>query len=190
MADRILDGLPGAPHLPAASFRILDSVEKRISDHEVDALRSRLAEALRHFEGLAGETVTVATRTRPDGSTSRWNPYASADPVNRIIRVPVYEPVSNVTLFHELGHCAIQAEIEDGADHPRTSEEFCSLYTIARQPPGLIDEDRIPYFGNPGVPTAEWPRIAREALEYREEKRNYIQKAREWLAVGGGGRRG
>jgi len=172
--------------LPPASYRVLRSVEKRLTDEEVTDLKSRLAAALDHFPALAGQTVTVACRHNPDREKhSRWNPYASADPVNRLIRVPTHERTTNVTLFHELAHLAIEIEGERGQDVPTSSEEFCSLYAIARQPPALIDKVRIPYLGHPDQPKEEWPRLARKALEYRENHHAYIQKARQWLGTTG-----
>lgn len=172
--------------LPPASYRVLRSVEKRLTDEEVTDLKRRLGTALEHFPALAGQTVTVACRHDPDNTDhSRWNPYASADPVNRLIRVPTHERTTNVTLFHELAHLAIEIEAERGQDHPTSSEEFCSLYAIARQPAGLIDEPRIPYFGQPTPDREEWPRLARKALEYRENHHAYIQKANQWFDTTG-----
>lgn len=169
---------------PQASFRVLRSVEKRLSEFQLQSLKMRLGTALEHFPALGGQTVTVACRREPDREEhTRWNPYASADPVNRLIRVPTHDRTSNVTLFHELGHLAIHIEAERGQDHPTTSEEYCSLYSIARQPPELIDEDRIPYFGEPKVHRSKWPGIAEEAIEYRENHHAYIQQARKWYGL-------
>jgi hypothetical protein len=69
------------------------------------------------------------------------------------------------------------------ADHPLTSEPYCSIKTIARMPPDLVYREHIAYLGTPGVPKDEYPEICQEALEYREEHRNYIQKAIEWLEI-------
>jgi len=172
--------------VPTGSFRVLRSVETRLTDEEVTDLKHRLGEAIPHFTALGGQTVTVACRMNPDREKhTRWNPYASADPVNRLIRVPTHERTTNVTLFHELAHLAIEIEGERGADVPTSSEEFCSLYAIARQPADLIDEHRIPYLGHPDQPKEEWPRLARKALEYRENHHAYIQKARQWFGTTG-----
>lgn len=172
--------------VPTASFRVLGSVEKRLADGRLASLKRRLGQALEHFPALGGQTVTVACRMNPDREEhTRWNPYASADPVNRLIRVPTHERTTNVTLFHELAHLAIEIEDERGADVPTSSEEFCSLYAIARQPPDLIDEPRIPYFGEPTPDREEWPRLARKALEYRENHHAYIQKANQWFDTTG-----
>jgi len=171
---------------PTASFRVLRSVEMRLSDGRVKSLKRRLGEALDHFPALAGQTVTVACRMNPDREEhTRWNPYASADPVNRLIRVPTHERTTNVILYHELAHLAIEIKDERGADVPTSSEEFCSLYAIGRQPPELIDEDRIPYLGHPDPPIERWPTIARRALEYREDHHAYIKQARQWFGTTG-----
>lgn len=168
---------------PPASFRVLDSVKARLTDEELTNFKNRLATALEHFDALEGEVVTVACRWDPDGDHSRFNPYAQADPVNRLIRIPTHERCTNVTIFHELGHLAIEIEAENGADHPTSSEEFCSLYSIARQPSHLIDEARIPYFGHPSIPKDRWPEAAEQALEYRENHHAYIKQAKQWLGV-------
>lgn len=176
----------GSGGLPPASCRMLRSVEKRLTDEQVGDLKLRMGEAIDHFPALAGQTVTVACRRKPDKEEhSRWNPYASADPVNRLIRVPTHERTSNVTIFHELAHLAVEIESERGQDVPTSSEEFCSLYAIARQPAELIDEPRIPYLGHPDPDREEWPRIARKAIEYRENHHAYIQKARQWFGTTG-----
>lgn len=168
------------------TYRVLDSVERRLEGEELESLKRRVGRAVGYFDALATETVTVATRLDPGGEHNRFNPYASADPVNRLIRVPTEVQCTNVTLFHELAHLAIRIEIEDGADHPPSSEEFCSLFAIARQPASSIDEDRIPYFGEPEPPAEEWPGICEDALEYREENgphSHYIARAKEWLGT-------
>lgn len=180
------DHVPFETGLSGGAYRVLDSVGKRLTDEELQDLKKRVGTALRYFDALDGETVTVACRHDPDNTDhSRWNPYASADPVNRLIRVPTHERTTNVTIFHELGHLAIEIEAEEGADVPTSSEEFCSLYSIARQPPALIDEPRIPYLGHPERDREEWPRLARKALEYRENHHAYIQKAKQWLGTTG-----
>jgi len=186
-ADTVTDPTVFDPAaVPTASFRVLQSVEKRLADGRVKSLKRRLGEALEHYPSLAGQTVTVACRMNPDREKhTRWNPYASADPVNRLIRVPTHERTTNVTLFHELAHLAIEIEDERGADVPTSSEEFCSLYAIARQPPDLIDDDRIPYLGHPHPPKERWPKIARRALEYRENHHAYIKQARQWFGTTG-----
>lgn len=167
----------------SGTYRVLDSVECRLDEDALTDFQSRLGGAMEHFDALAGETVTVACRLDPDGDHSRWNPYAQADPVNRLIRIPTHERCTNVTIYHELAHLAIEIEADAGAEHPTTSEEFCSLFAIARQPAELIDEPRIPYFGHPDVDRGIWPHIARRSLRYREEHHDYIQKATELLEV-------
>jgi len=91
-----------------------------------------------------------------------------------VICLPPDRATTNITLWHELGHVAIRVRYEDGEDVARTSEEFCSIYSVARMSPGVIDEDRIPYLGEPSAPAEEWPGICRRALEYREDHYDYI----------------
>lgn len=180
------DHVPFETGLTVGSYRVLGSVEKRLTEDELTDFKRRLGTALRYFDRLNGETVTVACRKDPDREEhSRWNPYASADPVNRLIRIPTHERCTNVTIFHELAHLAIEIADEEGADVPTTSEEYCSLYAIARQPPELIDEHRIPYLGHPDHPKEDWPRICQKALDYRENHHAYIKKARQWLGTTG-----
>lgn len=161
-------------------------METRLSDETLEDFTARLERALPHFKALAGQTVTIACRLDPEKDHSQWNPYAMADGVNRLIRIPTHTRCSNVTLYHELAHLAIEIEVERGAaDHPTTSEEFCSLYAIARQPPELIDENRIPYFGSPDPPKDEWAHIAQRALDYRQNHHAYIKRANEWFGTTG-----
>lgn len=175
------------------SYRILDSVERRLSDAWLQDLKRRLYQAIQYFPELDSETVTVGVNQDPQNRDyDRWNPYASAESVNFLIRIPTHEEVSNVTLFHELAHLAIHVLDVPGEDVPASSEEFCSIFAIARQPVQLIDEDRIPYLGSPRAPFCDWPAICQDALAYRDERgtnSHYIQNCRERLEVGPNGGR-
>ena len=158
-------------------FRILGSVEADFSESELNRLTTRLARALRFFPELNDVTVTVAKK--PESHS--W--YAEADMNNDIIFLPTHELCPFQTICHELSHLAINKLDEQGVDVPPTSEEFTSILAIARLPPEHLDKSGIAYLGRPSVPRSEWPGICQRALEYREEKRNYIQKCKEWLKV-------
>lgn len=84
-------------------------------------------------------------------------------------------------MYHELAHLAIQVKYERGDDVPRTSEEFCSLFQLTRQPVDRLDEDRVPYFGEPVVDPSAWAGVAEAALSYREDHHDYVKQARAWL---------
>lgn len=170
-------------------FQFLESIENALSENELSDLRDRLGVALRYFPHLWDHTITVGVleeheeRSR-DGSDTA----ATALVRNYTVHVRTDKRISNSTLFHELAHLEIYKRVRNGADLPRTSEEFCDIYAVARMEPGLLfDDDSLSYIGEPSVPLDDWPRICRKALAYREDKRNYIQKAREWLGVGDGG---
>lgn len=172
-ADHLYD--PVGPSL--GSFRVLDSVGNDLEDAELAALKKRVQYALEAFPELNNTTVTVGKK--PEDHS--W--YAEADWDNDIIFLPTHETCPCITIYHELGHLAIKKLDEHGVDVPVTSEEFCSIFSVARMPVEAIDRDHIAYLGNPEKPREEWPDICQRALEYRERKRNYIQKAREWLEV-------
>lgn len=166
---------PTGPAL--SSYRVIESVETRLDDDELAALKNRLRNALKYFPELNETTVTVAWK--PEDHS--W--YAEADWNNDLIFLPAHEPCPAITIFHELGHLAIHKLDEQDEDVPVTSEEFCSIFSVARMPVEAIDRDHIAYLGSPEKPREEWPDICQRALEYREDNRNYIQKCKEWLAV-------
>lgn len=180
MADRV--SIPydrgGQEVRGLAAWRVLEHFGGQADDDVLEGIKTRLPIALKDFPALAHETLNVGMLYENDNAAARAFGY------NRLICLPPDSHTSNVTLWHELGHVAIRVRYENGEDVPRTSEEFCSIYSVARMSPDTIDEDRIPYLGKPAAPTEEWPGICRRALEYREEKQNYIQKAQEWLEVG------
>lgn len=157
------------------AYRVIGSVERDLDEDELSNLKKRLGYALEHFPELNGRTVTVAKK--PEDHS--W--YAEADLNNDIIHLPTHEPCPYITICHELSHLAIKRLDDRGRDVPPSSEEFCSIFGVARMPPDRIDRSRIAYLGYPDVPRQQWPTICRRALDYREQHRNYIQKAQEWL---------
>lgn len=169
------------------AYRVLETFD---SAADTDAtpfskhIRRQMQRALQDFPELVGEVVTVA-RLRPDDLENGTN--ARAGMLNRIVYVPTERPTSFATIYHELGHLAIQIRDERGEDVPTTSEEYCSIFSVARMPPELVDEEYIAYLGSPRVPQEKWPNICQQALEYRENHRNYIQQCKKWLGVDSAG---
>jgi len=161
----------------APTWRVLEHFEKQAGDAVLNSIRERLPTALRDFPALSGETVNVGLLYE------NANAQAQAFGYNRLLCLPPNEPTTNVTLWHELGHVAIRVRYENDEDVAKTSEEFCSIYSVARMPARMIDEKRIPYLGDPSVPQEAWPNICEQALRYRENNRNYIQQCKEWLKV-------
>jgi hypothetical protein len=160
-----------------AAWRVLEHFGDQADEDVLESVKERLPIALRDFPALAHETVNVGILY--ENADAR----AQAFGYNRLICLPPDEPTANITLWHELGHVAIRVRYEDGEDVAKTSEEFCSIYSVARMPPGAIDEDRIAYLGYPDAPREEWPEICRRALEYREDHHDYIQQCKDWLEI-------
>lgn len=160
-----------------AAWRILEHFGGQADEDVLESVKKRLPIALRDFPALAHETVNVGVLYE------NADAQAQAFGYNRLICLPPDEPTTNVTLWHELGHVAIRVRYENGEDVAKTSEEYCSIYSVARMPPEVIDENRIPYLGEPSVPRKEWPDICRRALEYREDHHDYIQQCKEWLEI-------
>lgn len=175
-----------APQPPGhATYHLLPTYTKTLSEDGLATVRRQLPPALQAFPTLDGCTVLIGRL--PPSIEIRGDPVARAQPTHRLVELPVGEPPSNLTLFHELAHLAIYELHWDGEDLPRTSEEFTSLYALARMPPDLIFRDDIPYFGSVAAPADDWPAIARDALAYRDEhgaNSHYIQRAREWFGGG------
>ena len=170
------------------SYRILESLRSR-AEYDLDVLRDQLKLACDHYPQLGGRTVTVGCRQSPGSDHSLFTPYASAEPVNYYIRLPVETQPSHQVVFHELAHLEIYERERFGAALPESSEEFCSIYTVARMPSDILFRDDIAYLGEPSVPKDEWPAICRQALEYRDRNganSHYIKKCREWLGVNDG----
>lgn len=167
------------------SYRILESLHSR-AEYDLDNLRDQLKLACDHYPQLGGRTVTVGCRQSPGSEHSLFTPYASAEPVNYYIRLPVETQPSHQVVFHELAHLEIYERERFGAAVPESSEEFCSIYTVARMPPDVLYRDDIAYLGEPSVPKDDWPAICRRALEYRDENganSHYIKRCKEWLQI-------
>ena len=140
-----------------------------------EELKEKISVALKYFPELKYETIYVGVIT--DNSVD-----GRADDVNRIIKFRVNVPPSYVTVFHELAHLAIRWLSEQGVKLPKT-EEFCSIFAMARMPPELIDINKIPYIGEPRIPKEQIPILCRKALEYRKKHRNYIQWLRKQAKI-------
>lgn len=156
---------------------------------ESDALASSLADVrqwlktgFKQFPELSDRTVYVGITH--EEITFHGEPHAMADPYNNIIYLNAGCMAEGYqTLCHELMHLLIYKEDENGRDRPKTSEEYCSIRTIAQMDADMLYRDDIAYLGEPDVPKDEWPAICQDALEYRENNRNYIQQCKEWLAI-------
>lgn len=174
----------------SAAFRILETFAAAAQETPkpvAEDVRTRMEYALQDFPELAHETINVGWLD-PDATEER-DVVGRARPRNNMVLLPADRLSSFMTIYHELGHLAIEQLDEDGGDAPTTSEEFCSIFSVARMPADLIDEDYIGYLGEPSVPQGEWPDICQRALEYREDNHNYIQQAKAWLRVDEGGGR-
>lgn len=175
--EAAVDHLVNPPNGPRGSYRVLGSVERDLDTSELEALKRRVYHALGNFPELASRTVTVGKKPEDHA----W--YAEADWDNDIIFLPTHEPCPYITICHELGHLAIKILDDRGYDVPTSSEEFCSIFSVARMHHERIDRSHIAYLGEPTVPRAEWPRSCQQALRYREDNHNYIQQCKEWLGV-------
>ena len=163
-----------------AAWRILEHFGGEADDEILESVRERMPVALRDFPALAHETVNVGLLYENADANAQAFGY------NRLICLPPDEYTTNVTLWHELAHVAIRVRHENDEPVAKSSEGFCSIFAVARMAPEVIDEDRVPYLGNPSVPKAEWPEICRDALEYRAERganSHYIQQCKEWLEI-------
>lgn len=160
-----------------AAWRILEHFGGQAHDDVLDSVKKRLPVALRDFPALAHETINVGILYE------NADAQAQAFGYNRLICLPPDEHTTNVTLWHELGHVAIRVRHENGEDVAKTSEKFCSIYSVARMPGEVIDEDRVPYLGEPSAPREDWPDICQRALEYRKDNQDYIQQCKEWLGI-------
>jgi hypothetical protein len=165
------------------AYSLLPATEKRLESNDVDLnmARQMLRKVCQLFPELSTETVYVGVT---HGEISyHGEPFAMADPYNMMIFVQADNFREYQVLFHELEHLVIEQEDSNGKDVPVTSEEYCSIRAVARMPPDMVYRDDIAYLGEPDAPKEEWPDICQRALEYREEKRNYIQKCKEWLEI-------
>lgn len=138
-------------------------------------IRGKVRRALQDFPELADKTVTVGRLDPGDDVNGRAWFY------NLIVNFPTDRRTPHMTVYHELGHLAIHVRDCRGEDVPITSEEFCSIFSVARMPPQLIDRDRISYLGEPEKRPERWPDICRKALQYREDNHDYIKQCQRWL---------
>jgi len=46
-----------------------------------------------------------------------------------------------------------------------------------------VEEDCVPYLGEPSVPSKEWPEGCRRTLEYRKNNRNYIYQYEDCVKI-------
>ena len=178
-SDSAVVGLEAQP-----SHHLLPSVKELITENlewDTSDIQQQLNEVFTHFPSLAGETIYVGV-THSEISY-HGKPFAMADPYNRIIYMSDKSLLEYQTLFHELTHIKIHLENETGADHPITSEPYCSILAVSKMPADMVYRDHIAYLGEPEVPNEKYPKICQRALEYREDHRNYIQKAKEWLGI-------
>ena len=175
--DVPVDPIPPYVMLESFTDYVESDVESPLSD-----VQEWLKTGLRYYPELAAETIYVGITH--EEITFHGEPHAMADPYNRIIYLNQGCMAEGYqTLFHELMHILIRKEHEDGKDVPLTSEEYCSIRTIARMDPDLLYRDDIAYLGEPQVPKDDWSEICQRALDYREDHRNYIQKCKEWLEI-------
>ncbi len=173
MASDLLDGLKHQ-YWDAHRLVVTDALERHYAYDLVD-LRRRCTDARRQFPALREATI-VLTRDDPTldrkGAAWRWG---------NIIFVPEDKRVDNVTLYHELGHLAIQTRVDRGEDLPQTSEEFCGIWSMARMPPEAVDDRRVPHLTTPVLEKEVLPEVCRQALRYREDHHDYIQQCNRWL---------
>jgi len=170
---------------PTPAYVLLESFEDHVNaelDSPLSDVRQWLKTGFNQVPELAGETIYIGITH--EEITYHGEPHAMADPYNRIIYLNQGCMVEGYqTLCHELMHILIRKELEQGKDRPITSEEYCSIRTIAAMDPDLLYRDDIAYLGEPDVPKDDWPEICQRALEYRENHRNYIQQCKGWLEV-------
>ena len=132
----------------------------------IDKLKLMIPIALKYFPEL--DTVYVGV------SNIRCNHKACADTDNFLVRFRVDLMPTFVTIFHELMHL-----VQHSTDAPKT-EEYCSIYAMARMPEEFVD-DSIPYIGGDPV-RFKLAELCRETVKYRESgKRDYIMYLRKRL---------
>ena len=75
----------------------------------------------------------------------------------------------NISIFHELMHVVVYVK-----RLPKT-EEYCSIYAMARMPNDMVDSDEIPYITENGDRKTNAD-LCRKAVEFNESgKRGYIK---------------
>lgn len=182
MTARSWDDVPIDPTPPYVLMESFEAYVENEFGSSLEEVKRWLRTGLEQFPELAEDTVYVGITH--EEITYHGEPHAMADPYNNIIylnRGCMAEGYQ--TLCHELMHLLIYKEDENGKNRPKTSEEYCSIRTIAKMESSMLYRDDISYLGEPEVPKDEWPGICQDALDYREDHRNYIQKAKEWLKI-------
>ena len=140
---------------------------KSVDKHKfLSMLESMIPISLKYFPELDHVYVGI--------SGIRCNHKACADTDNFLVRFRVDLMPTFVTIFHELMHL-----VQHSIDAPKT-EEYCSIYAMARMPEKFVD-DTIPYIG--GNPLKfKLSELCRDAVRYRESgKRDYIMYLRKKL---------
>ena len=146
-----------------------------------------LREAAKFFPELDDETIYVGVLDGPETHLGR------ADSVNNIVFFNPKVRPSYVVVFHELAHLVVAKLRREGVNVPKT-EEYISVFACARMPNELFDTDHLAYIYEP-IPkehTHKIPDLCREALRYREHRRDYIKYLRNRIKqlCGGDGREG
>lgn len=138
---------------------------KSVNEHAYsDVLKERVPIALEYFPEL---DVVYVGIIRKDSNNK-----GNAMPENSLINFRVNLIPSFVTIFHELMHIVAFKN-----NLPKT-EEFCSVYAMARMPFGLVDYS-IPYIGG-DVDKEKQAEVCREAVKYREKgHKNYLEYVRK-----------
>jgi len=185
MTEQTATTRANAPVDPCPGYTLFESFEDYVEtelDSSLRDVQKWLKTGLKQYPELAGETIYIGI-THEDISY-HGEPRGMADPYNRIVYLNKdCMKEGYQTLCHELMHILIRNEVEQGKDRPITSEEYCSIRTIAQMDSDLLYRDDIAYFGTPDAPKDEWPEICQRALDYRENHRNYLQKCTEWLEI-------
>jgi len=170
----------GADVVGVGAYRLLATFTGPASEYDEklpDDIRSKMQRALDDFPELVGKTVTVG-RLNPDEDAA-----GRAMFFNLLVLYPVDSVTSWTTVYHELGHLAIHVRNQRDEDVPITSEEFCSIFSVARMPTALRCTRCGRGQSGASAPREEWPEICQRALAYREENHDYIKQCREWLGV-------
>lgn len=165
---------------PPGSFRVLKPATWHWPDEKTEAVKSKVARAIRDYPELRGCTVNVGVMHDSQHINGR------ADWHNHLIKFPSNGEIpSNITVWHEIAHIACHKAANDGGDHSYSSEEFTSVLAVSRMAVDDIDEPRIPYVNsNPTAKPELYPDICRAALQYRAENgkhSHYLKRCREWL---------
>ena len=106
------------------------------------------------------------------GITNGNHHVACADQANNLVSFSPERRPTYVTIFHELMHL-VQYH---APDMPSKSEEFCSIYAMARMPEHLVDKPEIPYIVADFPYSGLLPGLCRKATRYRAKgNRDYVR---------------